>query len=47
MMVYSTQNYWVSGLRSSSGILHTRKRNVAATGSVSILSGPVTEVNSF
>jgi hypothetical protein len=37
MMVYSTQNYWVLGLRLSSSILETRKRNVSETGSVSIL----------
>jgi hypothetical protein len=36
-MVYDTQNYWVSGLRPSSGILNTRKHNVSETGSVSIL----------
>jgi hypothetical protein len=26
-MVYKTQNYWVSGLCTSSGILNTRKHN--------------------
>jgi hypothetical protein len=30
----STQNYWVSGLCSSSGILNTRKHNVSEIGSV-------------
>jgi hypothetical protein len=33
----NTQNYWIFGLRSSSGILETRKHNVSETGSVSIL----------
>jgi hypothetical protein len=28
-MVYHTQNYWVSGLFPSSGILGTRKHNVS------------------
>jgi hypothetical protein len=36
-MVYNTQNYWVSGLCQSSGILNTRKHNVPETGSVSVL----------
>jgi hypothetical protein len=27
-MVYNTQNYWVSGLHPSSGILNTRKHNI-------------------
>jgi hypothetical protein len=36
-MVYNTQNYWVFGLRLSSGILETRKHNVSETGSVSVL----------
>jgi hypothetical protein len=31
-MVYNTQNYWVFGLRPSSGILETRKHNVLETG---------------
>jgi hypothetical protein len=35
-MVYNTQNYWVFGLFSSSGILGTRK-HVSETGSVSVL----------
>jgi hypothetical protein len=33
MMVYNTQNYWVSGLCSSSGIPNTRQ-HVLETGSV-------------
>jgi hypothetical protein len=37
MMVYNTQNYWVLRLCPSSGILETRKHNVAETGRVSIL----------
>jgi hypothetical protein len=32
----SSQNYWVSGLYSSSGILNTRKHNVSEAGSVSV-----------
>jgi hypothetical protein len=36
-MVYNTQNYWVFGLCTSSGILDTRKHNVSETGSVSVL----------
>jgi hypothetical protein len=32
-MVYNTQNYWLSGLCPSSGILNTRKHNVPETGS--------------
>jgi hypothetical protein len=36
-MVYNTQNYWVLGLCSSSGILETGKHNVSETGSVSVL----------
>jgi hypothetical protein len=36
-MVHDTQNYWVSGLCPSSGILNTGKHNVSATGSVSVL----------
>jgi hypothetical protein len=38
-MVYNTQNYWVFGLRPSSGILKTREPNVLETGSVSVLTG--------
>jgi hypothetical protein len=30
-MVNNTQNYWVSGLCSSSGVLITRKHNVSET----------------
>jgi hypothetical protein len=29
MMVYNTQNYWVSGLYPSSGILETTKHKVS------------------
>jgi hypothetical protein len=36
-MMYHTQNYWVFGLRPSSGILETRKHNVSETGFVSVL----------
>jgi hypothetical protein len=36
-MVYNTQNYWVFGLRPSSGILKTREHNVSGTGFVSVL----------
>jgi hypothetical protein len=36
-MVYDTENYWVSGLCPSSGIVETRKHNVSETGSVSVL----------
>jgi hypothetical protein len=43
-MEYNTQNYWVSGLRPSSGILNTRKYIVSETGSV---IDPVIEVSSF
>jgi hypothetical protein len=32
-----SQNYWVSGLCQSSGILKTREYNILETGSVSIL----------
>jgi hypothetical protein len=35
--LFATQNYWVFGLCSSSGILKTRKHNVSETGSVSVL----------
>jgi hypothetical protein len=31
MMVYNTQNYWVFGLCSSSGIVETRKHNIWET----------------
>jgi hypothetical protein len=34
-MMYNAQNYWVSGLRPSSGILGTGKQNVSETASVS------------
>jgi hypothetical protein len=34
---YPTQNFWVFGLFSSSGILENRKHDVSKTGSVSIL----------
>jgi hypothetical protein len=30
-MVYNTDNYWVSGLRPSSGVLNTRKHDVLKT----------------
>jgi hypothetical protein len=30
-VVYNTQNYWVFGLRPSSGILEARKHNVSET----------------
>jgi hypothetical protein len=33
-MVNNTQNYWVSGLCPSFGILNDRKRNVSGTGFV-------------
>jgi hypothetical protein len=54
-MVYNIQNYWVSGLCPSSGILNTRKHNVSETGSVSIMKwgegdtllGPLVPVSSF
>jgi hypothetical protein len=36
-MLYNTQNYWVFGLFSSSGILGTRRHDVSETGSVSVL----------
>jgi hypothetical protein len=35
--VFLTQNYWVFGLFTSSGILGTRKHDVSETGSVSVL----------
>jgi hypothetical protein len=34
MMVCNTQNYLVSGLCSSSGIVNTTKHNISETGSV-------------
>jgi hypothetical protein len=36
-MMYNTQNYWVFGLCSSTGILETRKHNISGTGFVSVL----------
>jgi hypothetical protein len=36
-MVYGSQNYWVSRLCTSPGILKTSKCNVSETGSVSII----------
>jgi hypothetical protein len=42
-MVYNSQNYWVSGLCPSSGILNTIKHDVSEIVSVSVLSGPVVE----
>jgi hypothetical protein len=36
-MVYNIQNYRVSGLCPSSGILNTWKRNVSETGSISVI----------
>jgi hypothetical protein len=36
-MVYNTQNYWVSGVCPSSGILNTRTDNVSETGSTSYI----------
>jgi hypothetical protein len=36
---YYSQNYWISGLCPSSGILKTKKHNVSETGSVSVLRG--------
>jgi hypothetical protein len=38
-MVYNFQNYWVSGLCPSSGILNARKHNFSESGSVSVLRG--------
>jgi hypothetical protein len=38
-MMYNTQNYWVSGLCPSPGILNNRKRDILETGSVSVLMG--------
>jgi hypothetical protein len=35
MMVYNTQNYWVSGLCLSLGIPNTRKHDVSETDPVS------------
>jgi hypothetical protein len=37
IQLWFAQNYWVFGLRPSSGILETRKHNVSETGSVSVL----------
>jgi hypothetical protein len=37
IMVYNTQNHWVSGLYTLSGILNTGKLNVSETGSVTVL----------
>jgi hypothetical protein len=34
-IVYNTQDYWVSGLCPSSGILNAREHNVSETGPVS------------
>jgi hypothetical protein len=34
-MVYHNENYWVSGLSPSSGILGNRKHDVSETGPVS------------
>jgi hypothetical protein len=36
-MVYNTQNYWVFGLRPSSGILKIREHSVPETGYVFVL----------
>jgi hypothetical protein len=36
-MLYNTENYWVSGLCPSSGILNTGKHTVSENGSVSVL----------
>jgi hypothetical protein len=36
-MVCNTQNYWVFGLYTSSGILQNRKHDVSEIGSVSVL----------
>jgi hypothetical protein len=36
-MVYDAQNYWVSGLYLSAGILNTIENKVSYTGSVSVL----------
>jgi hypothetical protein len=33
-MVYNAQNYWVTGLCPSSGILNTREHKVPETGAV-------------
>jgi hypothetical protein len=41
-MVYNTQNYWIFGLFPSSGILENRKHDVSETGSVSVLTWPIT-----
>jgi hypothetical protein len=36
-MIHNIQNYWVSGLCPSSGILNTKNHNVSGTGSVSVI----------
>jgi hypothetical protein len=52
MMVYDAENYWVSELCPSSGILNFRKHNVWDTGSVPIqgvrlaLRDPTVQVSS-
>jgi hypothetical protein len=46
MVVYNTQNYWVSGLCQFSGILNTRKHNVSVTGSVFILMSLAGDIHS-
>jgi hypothetical protein len=38
-IVYSTQNYWVSGLCPSSAILETRDHKGSETGSLSVFRG--------
>jgi hypothetical protein len=35
-MVYNIWSHWVSGLRASSGIMNTRKRNVSGEGKTEI-----------
>jgi hypothetical protein len=42
--VYTTHNYWVSGLCPSSGVLKSKEHNISESGSVSNL---VTEISSF
>jgi hypothetical protein len=44
-MMYTTRNYWVSELYSSSGILNTRKHNVSETIYVSPVVGWETSVD--
>jgi hypothetical protein len=39
-MAYNIQNYWISGLCPSSGILNANKDNVSETGSVSVHTTP-------